>query len=124
MALRTVKWYKADIEKKMNALNIYKAEYDHAVKLLAQALFDYWTVRQRFESEGSKVLILKVGAGKVVNSVKNPLYSAMDDIRKDILAYSKELGLTPASLKRINDAPGGATTNSLSSILQKLDGGK
>jgi hypothetical protein len=34
--------------------------------------------------------------------VKNPLYLALEKLRDDTIAYSRELGLTPAGLKRIN----------------------
>ena len=43
----------------------------------------------------------KAGA---TNAVKNPFYLALENLRTDILLYSRELGLTPSGLKKINEA--------------------
>ena len=37
------------------------------------------------------------------NIVKNPYYLVIEGLRQNILSYSRELGLTPAGLKKIND---------------------
>lgn len=37
------------------------------------------------------------------NLVKNPLIALIDEMNKTALAYWKELGLTPAGLRRINE---------------------
>lgn len=41
--------------------------------------------------------------GGATNPTKNPILAARDDVYTQILQHERELGLTPAALKRINE---------------------
>lgn len=97
------KKYKADIVKKMKAVNTYNKSFDHAIKVLAKTMADYDIVLEKFESTGGSIVIKHTNKNGSTNIVKNPLYLALEKLRDDILAYSKELGLTPAGLNKLND---------------------
>ena len=53
----TEKKYKADIVKKMKAVNTYNKSFDHAIKVLAKTLADYDIVLEKFESTGGSIVI-------------------------------------------------------------------
>lgn len=64
----------------------------------------------------------KTGA---VNIVQNPMIRLVNDLNRDALAYWRDLGLTPAGLKRINEAAIKGTEReptALDKALQKLTG--
>lgn len=115
------KKYKADIVKKMKAVNTYNKSFDHAIKVLAKTLADYDIVLEKFESTGGSIVIKHTNKNGSTNIVKNPLYLALEKLRDDILAYSKELGLTPAGLSRVNDELNKKDNKSkLSQVLSEL----
>lgn len=100
----TQEQYKRDIVKKMKALGTYKAEFSHAIDGLARALVDQEKTLGQFDASGGNIMIKHTNKAGATNAVKNPFYLALETLRQDIITYSRELGLTPASLKRINDS--------------------
>ena len=53
---------------------------------------------------GAEPLIAYTNKGGSTNLVKNPALILWDDLNKSALAYWRDLGLTPAGLKKIDDA--------------------
>lgn len=100
----TQEQYKRDIVKKMKALGTYKAEFSHAIDGLSRALVDQEKTLGQFDASGGNIMIKHTNKAGATNAVKNPFYLALETLRQDIITYSRELGLTPASLKRINDS--------------------
>ena len=96
--------YKRDIVKKMKAIGTYKVEFSHAIDGLARALTDQEKTLAQFDASGGNIMIKHTNKAGATNAVKNPFYLALETLRTDIITYSRELGLTPASLKRINDS--------------------
>ena len=67
------------------------------------------------------ILVKHTNKGGSTNFVKHPLYLAIEKMRDDILAYSRELGLTPAGLRRIKDEVGDNKPKStLAKVLSEL----
>lgn len=95
--------YKKNIINKMKEVNTYNKSFEHAINVLARTLSDYERTIDKFEDLGGSMVIKHTNKNGSTNIVKNPLYQAIEKLRDDILSYSKELGLTPAGLKRIND---------------------
>ena len=95
--------YKKDIERKMKALGLYKKEFEHTINSLARALTDQEKTLTLFDTSGGQIMIRHTNKVGATNAVKNPFYLAIESLRVDILAYCRELGLTPASLKRIRE---------------------
>lgn len=119
----TEKQYFNDIIKKMKALGLHKPEYEHTVKGLARALADQEKTLELFDKSGGQIMIKHTNKAGATNAVKNPFYLALETLRKDVLDYSRELGLTPAALKRINEsAVKQAKTSSLAVALKDLGG--
>ena len=91
--------------------------------MLARTLFDYADVINKFTASGGHIIIKHTNKNGSTNIVKNPLYLALEKLRDDVVAYSKELGLTPAGLKRLNDELGSTKNRStLAHALSELEG--
>ncbi len=95
--------YKKDIIKKTKALGLYKKEFEHTINGLARALADQEKTINLFDASGGQIMVKHTNKAGATNAAKNPFYLAIESLRVDILAYCRELGLTPASLKRIKE---------------------
>lgn len=93
---------KKDIIKKMKEVGTYNVSFIYTVNVLAKVLMDYETTTEQFTKTGGSIVIKHTNKNGSTNIVKNPLYLALEKLRDDTIAYSRELGLTPAGLKRIN----------------------
>lgn len=95
--------YKKDIVRKMKSVGTYNLSFQHSIDVLSRTLYDYEIAVKNFESSGSHIIVKHTNKNGSTNVVKNPLYLAIEKLRDDVLSYSRELGLTPAGLKRINE---------------------
>ncbi len=93
---------KKDIIKKMKEVGTYNVSFIYTINVLAKVLMDYETTTEQFTKTGGSIVIKHTNKNGSTNIVKNPLYLALEKLRDDTIAYSRELGLTPAGLKRIN----------------------
>ena len=89
------------IRRQMKKIGTYKPEYEAAIKILAEALRDYDCAKEQFEEDGGKYMVEYTNKAGATNYVKRPLYVVMDDLRKNIVTYGRELGLTPTGYKKI-----------------------
>lgn len=94
--------YKRQIIYKMKQVDTYNASFMYTINVLSKVLADYDKITEQFEKLGGHVVIKHTNKGGSTNIVKNPLYLAIEKLRDDIITYSRELGLTPSGLKRIN----------------------
>lgn len=94
--------YIKEIKRKMRAVGTYNISFNYTIEVLAKVLVDYQTTIETFEKTGGHIVIKHTNKNGSTNLVKNPLYLALEKLRDDIISYSRELGLTPAGLKRIN----------------------
>ena len=56
-----------------------------------------------FEESGGAVLVKHTNKGGATNIEQNPALRLINDLDRDALAYWRDLGLTPAGLKRIDE---------------------
>jgi P27 family predicted phage terminase small subunit len=84
----------------MKKLGVYKEEFDTTIQIYCSLIDQYTALEKEFKKTKFTV-IEKTGYSD--NTKKNPLVGSLESLRKDILAYSNALGLTPAGLKKIND---------------------
>lgn len=84
----------------MIALGVYKPEFDNAISIYSGLIEQYQAIEKEFKK--SKFTVIEK-TGYSDNSKKSPLVATLESLRKDILAYSHALGLTPSGLKKIND---------------------
>lgn len=96
------KTYRTRIIQNMEAVGTYKPEFDKVINNLAQIFEDMDTARDQFEKSGGKFIVKHTNKNGSTNLVKNPYYLVIEGLQNNILQYSRELGLTPAGLKKIN----------------------
>ncbi len=83
----------------MKALGIYKPEFEPMIRAYAQVREQYDILTQRFEESGYDFEV-ETNTG----TKKAPIVTTLESLRKDVLAYAGQLGMTPAGLKKLNDA--------------------
>jgi phage terminase small subunit len=88
------------VKENMDALGIYKPEFDMTIEIYAGLIDQYQQLEKDFKK--SKFTVVEK-TGYSDNSKKSPMVNTLESLRKDILAYSNALGMTPAGLKKIND---------------------
>lgn len=97
------KAWKARIKKACREAGTYKPYFDHVIDAMAGILEKRDQAWDEYEESEDGLIITQTNNKGSENKVKNPLISLWDDLNKSALAYWKELGLTPAGLKKMNE---------------------
>ncbi|MCI8374850.1 MAG: P27 family phage terminase small subunit [Lachnospiraceae bacterium] len=95
-------WVKK-IKKACEEAGTYRPYFDHTILTLAEILEKRDDAAQAYKDYGSIPLIEYTNKGGATNLVKNPAIILWDDLNKSALAYWRDLGLTPAGLKKIDE---------------------
>ena len=100
----------------------YRAYFDSVIDTLAETMEMRDDARSKYYASGGNSVVSHTNQGGNTNIVKNPMLVVIDDLNKTALSYWRDLGLTPAGLKRINDTAlkGGADRPSLGAVLKDL----
>ena len=114
------KAYKRDINRMMKQAGTYNKSFEITINTFAKLLYDYQETLAMFEKTGGNVVISHTNKNGSTNIVKNPLYQSIEKMRADIITYARELGLTPAGLKKLNQELQEEKESPLDSILEKL----
>ena len=88
----------------MTEAGTYQPYYDAAVDTLAAILDKRDAAQHLFEEGGCQIIIEHTNKGGATNTEQNPLVRLINDLNQQALAYWRDLGLTPAGLKRIDDS--------------------
>lgn len=99
----------------MKELGVYKKEYRDLIEVYVDIQHDYMLARKDFEETGRQYET-ETAAG---NPKKSAIVDSIEKLRKDLLAYSDRLGLSPKSLESITAEK--TKTSKLSSVLNNLD---
>lgn len=78
----------------------YQPCFDDVIETLAGILSKRDMVEETWDGE---VVVEHTNRNGNTNKEQSPAVRLINDLNRDALAYWKELGLTPASLKRINE---------------------
>lgn len=81
----------------------YKPCFDHMIDSLAGILETRDKARAQFEESGAEAVVEHTNKNGNTNLVKNPALSLILECESQALTFWRELGLTPAGLKRIDD---------------------
>ena len=90
-----------DTVAQMQALGVYRPEYDGTVRIYAQLREQYDALTERFERSRYKINTASAQGGMK----KAPLVATLESLRKDILAYSDRLCLNPKAYDGMNIKP-------------------
>lgn len=88
----------SEARKHMRTLGIYKPEFEPIIKVYGQLMEQYEELTKRFiESDYEYEVATENGTKKA------PIVTTLEALRKDILAYAGQLGLTPQGLLKADE---------------------
>lgn len=86
------------VKSAMRRLNVYKPQFDPIIEVYVQLREQYDALTGKFvESDFDFEESTNTGTKKA------PIVTTLESLRKDILAYATQLGLTPQGLLRADD---------------------
>lgn len=94
--------WKKRITKACEDAGTYKPYFDAVIETLAGILERRDDALTVFEKSGGNVLVTHTNKSGAVNIEQNPALRLVNDLNRDALAYWRDLGLTPAGLKKLN----------------------
>lgn len=97
------KW-KAKIKKACNEAGTYQPFFDSVIDTLADILEKRDRANDLFLASGNNPVISHTNKAGATNLVKNPLLQAVNELNASALTYWRDMGLTPAGLKKIDDS--------------------
>lgn len=119
----TKKKWTAEIEQRCKAIGTYKPELDLTIAELAEILEEKDRVSRAYKKDGSRSVVPYTNKAGAVNMIPNPLLKQILDMKKLALPYWRDLGLTPAGLKKLHeDALKGKKKSALGEALKSLGG--
>ena len=95
--------WKAKITQACKDAGTYRPHFDSIIDTLASIMEMRDDAMDKFEKTGGNTVVGHTNKGGATNLVKHPALVVIDDLNKTALAYWRDLGLTPAGLKRINE---------------------
>lgn len=99
----------------------YRPYFDDVIMTLAGILERRDQASDLFVRTKQKVIVKHTNKGGATNIEQNPLLRLINDLNRDALAYWRDLGLTPAGLKRIDEkAMQKPKENALAKALREL----
>ena len=98
------KKYVRKIIKRLNALSLYKPEFEPTIKRLATLYAECDKLDEQYQLSGGNPVIMYTNSTGGKNPKKNPILQTREEVYAQLLAHERELGLTPAALKRINES--------------------
>ena len=93
----------ARITASCQAAGTYRPYFDDIITTLAGILERRDTAQQIFEASGGNVLVNHTNKAGATNLEQNPCLRLVNDLDRDALCYWRDLGLTPAGLRRIDE---------------------
>lgn len=107
----------------MKELGIYKAEFEPIIKIYGELVEQYQKLTLEFTEGGYKYSECTQTGHK-----KSPIVTTLEALRKDILTYAVQLGLTPQGLLKTNSSAftekaSNKIANTISGLLKEIDSG-
>ena len=102
----------------------YRPFFDAAIDTLAGILEKRDKAQKLYEESGEPLIVAHTNKSGATNLTQSPMVRLINDLNRDALAYWRDLGLTPAGLKRISDAAAKdmKEASALEKALEKLSG--
>ena len=97
------KTWKTRIKKACTQAGTYRPFFDNIIDELAGILERRDAAMESFDESGGQVLVEHTNKNGSTNLEQNPALRLVNDLNRDALAYWRDLGLTPAGLKRLNE---------------------
>lgn len=98
----------------MKSLGTHKPEYNRLIDIYAELVEQYLVLTEEFQRTGYQYEVSTDQGG----SKKAPIVATLENLRKDILAYSDRLCLNPKSLETVTAETGKKSV--LATVLKEL----
>lgn len=113
--------WKRKIRQNCEDAGTYQSQYDSVIDTLAEILQKRDEAEKEYEKKGRQPVIEYTNKAGATNIIKNPLLIIITELNSQALAYWRDLGLTPAGLKKIKaDAAKDRNTGNLEKLLSKM----
>lgn len=113
-----------EIKKQMSLKGVDYSGFGNVIQTLANLLEQRDKLYKQYQNEGSEVMVLYTSDRGKENMIINPLLKEWQNMNRDALVYWRELGLTPAGLKKLNeDSMKPAEQSPLDKVLANLEKG-
>lgn len=96
--------WKRRIKQACSEAGTYRPFFDAVIDTLAGILEKRDMAQEMFERSGGNVLVKHTNKSGATNIEQSPVLRLINDLNRDALAYWRDLGLTPAGLKKLNEA--------------------
>lgn len=100
----TERKYLYDIRKKCKALGVWRDEFERTQHRLARIYVRIDQVELAYEADGGEPVITHTNRAGAENPTKSPYLTELDFLYDQALQYEREMGLTPAALRKINES--------------------
>ena len=112
-----------EIRAACQGLGTYREEFDPAIWALAKVEEERDSSWEEFEAEGGIRIVTTVNKAGAEYRQQNPSYTVWLNLVAESRSQRRELGLTPAGLKKLReDAMKAPKKSALAEALAKLDG--
>lgn len=86
------------VRQAMQSLGVYRKEFDPIISIYCELISQYEALTKKFVDGGYEFSEVTSAGSK-----KAPIVTTLEGLRRDILTYSSQLGLTPAGLKKLGE---------------------
>lgn len=94
--------WKRRIVKSCKEAGTYEKHFDAVIDTLADIMETRDTAHDMFVRSGARPVVQYTNKGGHENPIKNPALVMVMELNSQALAYWRDLGLTPAGLKKLN----------------------
>lgn len=115
--------YAEQITSRCESLGTWRDEFASTRTRLAKIYVRIDVVEAEYERTGAHPIVTHTNKVGAKNAARNPFLVELDTLYDQALTYERELGLTPAALRKINeDALKPRRRNGLEQALRLLEG--
>ena len=109
------------IVERMKALHTYKPQYAELIERTARLYVKLDQLEKQYEQSGTKPFVEYTNKYGATNLVPNPIIKAIEDAYSELIVHERELGLTPAALRKLGDGLiEDAKESPLEAVIKKL----
>ena len=112
--------WKKKIVENCKAVNTYREAFEPIINTLAETLEQRDKIMSDFKKSKEKAVIEYTNKAGATNLTRHPALVMWDDLNKSALAYWRDLGLTPAGLKKIDEGAMKKKRSGLEGMLKDL----
>ena len=98
----------------------YKPVFDIFIEQLAWILETRDAAQKKYKESGSLPIVEHTNKSGFTNVEKNPALAVINECNQQALTYWRDLGLTPAGLKKLSGESAGAGGDSFEEVLSQI----